>query len=370
MRVLALEPYYGGSHKAFIDGWRDVSRHDWTLLTLPAHKWKWRMRHAALTFANALLANEPPIEFDAVFCTDMLNLAEFRGLAPKAVRDLPTILYFHENQLTYPFRDDEPRDLHFGFTNILSALAADAVWFNSAFHRDDFLDAADDLLRRMPDHVPANAIESIRIRSCVMTPGIALPHVPERSQANVGPLRIVWAARWEHDKNPDDFFAALRDIAQHEIDFRLSVLGQHFKDVPPVFAEARNEFADRIDHWGYLENRDAYLNELARADVFVSTAHHEFFGLAAVEAMACGCVPLLPNRLAYPELIATSETLRSLCLYDGSVSGLGVGLTRIAAGLSTSMYHSARREVTALGQSHAWSRRIADFDQSLKLGSK
>lgn len=52
MRVLALEPYYGGSHRAFVDGWASRSRHDWTVLTLPAHHWKWRMRGAAVTMAR------------------------------------------------------------------------------------------------------------------------------------------------------------------------------------------------------------------------------------------------------------------------------------------------------------------------------
>ena len=65
--------------------------------------------------------------WDAVFCTDMMNLAEFRGLAPVAVRGTPTIAYFHENQLTYPSRTHDDRDLHFAFTNMISAVAADAV---------------------------------------------------------------------------------------------------------------------------------------------------------------------------------------------------------------------------------------------------
>ena len=52
MRVLALNPYHGGSHRAFLDGWMANSRHRFTLLTLPAHHWKWRMRHAAVTFAE------------------------------------------------------------------------------------------------------------------------------------------------------------------------------------------------------------------------------------------------------------------------------------------------------------------------------
>ena len=52
MRVLAIEPFYGGSHKAFLDGWIERSRHDWTVLGLPPCKWKWRMRHAPITFAD------------------------------------------------------------------------------------------------------------------------------------------------------------------------------------------------------------------------------------------------------------------------------------------------------------------------------
>ena len=35
MKVLALEPYYGGSHKAFLDGWQKHSRHEFTVLGLP-----------------------------------------------------------------------------------------------------------------------------------------------------------------------------------------------------------------------------------------------------------------------------------------------------------------------------------------------
>ena len=73
MRVLALNAYHGGSHAAFLDGWAARSRHDLTVLTLPAHHWKWRMRHAAETFATQAAALDGT--FDAVWCTSMLDLA-------------------------------------------------------------------------------------------------------------------------------------------------------------------------------------------------------------------------------------------------------------------------------------------------------
>ncbi|MEJ2705778.1 MAG: DUF3524 domain-containing protein [Sedimentisphaerales bacterium] len=131
MRILALEPYYGGSHKAFLDGWTAISKHEWTLLHLPPYKWKWRMRHSAVTFADQVrrLASEGQ-SWDVIFCSDILNLAEFLGLAPRAVQALPAILYFHENQLTYPVRFESERDYQFAVTNMTSALAAASVWFS------------------------------------------------------------------------------------------------------------------------------------------------------------------------------------------------------------------------------------------------
>lgn len=168
LRILALEPYFGGSHRAFLEGWQAYSRHEWTTLTLPAHKWKWRMRQSSMLFAWEIerrwIAGE---RWDAVFATDMLNLAELLGLERAALAGLPAVLYFHENQITYPVRAEKERDLHFGVTNIVSALAASEVWFNSHFHRDSFLAAIPAFVSRMPDHRPEEAAERIAAVSSV-----------------------------------------------------------------------------------------------------------------------------------------------------------------------------------------------------------
>ena len=41
------------------------------------------------------------------------------------------------------------------------------------------------------------------------------------------------------------------------------------------------------------------------------TSHHDFFGASIVEAVYCGCLPLLPARLSYPELLPPEQ--RTLC---------------------------------------------------------
>ncbi|MFH0916725.1 MAG: DUF3524 domain-containing protein, partial [bacterium] len=50
--VWALEPYFGGSHKYFLEGLERHSRHDLTLFTLPGRHWKWRMHGGALSLAR------------------------------------------------------------------------------------------------------------------------------------------------------------------------------------------------------------------------------------------------------------------------------------------------------------------------------
>lgn len=328
MRILALEPYYGGSHQAFLDGWSWHSRHDWTLLTLPAHNWKWRMRHAAITFAENVTERVHTGEaWDTVFCSDMLDLAGFKGLAPPSVAQLPAVAYFHENQLTYPARRHQERDYHFGLTNMTTGIAADAIWFNSAFHRDAFLEALRDLLARMTDHRSLHAWKKVKAKASVYPQGIDA--FPVRSARKARPLHILWAARWEHDKNPETFFEALYLLVDQGVDFRLHVVGEQFKEAPAVFEQARARFADRIDHWGFQPAREAYAKVLAASDVVVSTAHHEFFGVSVVEAVAAGAVPLVPNRLAYPEIF--DARLNPSFFYDGTASALANRLAALAA---------------------------------------
>jgi len=335
MRILALEPYYGGSHKAFLDGWSKTGRHSWSVLSLPAYKWKWRMRHAAVTFAHQVQQRlSEGSRWDLLLCSDMLNLAEFLGLAPRCMRDLPAVVYFHENQLTYPVRCENERDYQFAMTNLTTALAADAVWFNSSFHRDSFLNALGTLFNRMPDYQPVEAIEQIRGKSAVRPPGVV--PLSGRSAREPGPLRILWAARWEHDKNPEDFFAAVAKLKDRQIPFRISVIGEQFREVPEVFAKARELFADHIDRWGYQQERADYEAALLEADVFVSTAVHEFFGISAVEASLAGAYPLVPRRLAYPEVFASpDEDATNRFFYDGAPKDLADRLADLSARLES-----------------------------------
>jgi len=331
-RILVLEPFYGGSHRAFLDQWNANCDLDFTILGLPDKFWRWRTRHAAIYFADKLNSfQEKELNFDLIFCSSMLNLPEFIGLAPKSIRNLATVVYFHENQLIYPIHNANQRDQNTILVNFKSALAAEQVWFNSAYNRDTFLNQLPEFFERMPDNKPLAAIETIRQKSNIFPPGIETPK--KQNITNNSPKHILWAARWEADKNPKDFFQALRLLRKNKIDFSLSVIGEKASRIPDSFANAKKEFSDQIVNWGYADSREEYLNILADADIIVSTAIHEFFGISVVEAIAAGAYPLLPKRLAYPEVLALAEhPERESFFYEETADDLAKKLVELCSG--------------------------------------
>jgi len=65
--------------------------------------------------------------------------------------------------------------------------------------------------------------------------------------------------------------------------------------------------------YGFVADEEAYARLLWAADYVVSTARQEFFGMAVVEAMYCRTVPVLPQRLNYPQLLPVAW--HPQCLY-------------------------------------------------------
>ena len=126
MKVLLVEPFFSGSHRQWAEGLAKHSRHEIEILSLPGRHWKWRMYGGAVSLAEKVKGMEKP---DLVLCTDMLDVATFQGLTRDVLRGVPVVVYFHENQLTYPWSPDDrdvdlSRDRHYAFTNYTTALVS------------------------------------------------------------------------------------------------------------------------------------------------------------------------------------------------------------------------------------------------------
>jgi glycosyltransferase involved in cell wall biosynthesis len=303
MRLLLLSAYDAHSHRRWRQGLvAAFPEWQWTVLTLPPRFFSWRVRGNSLSWAwSERKTLEQP--YDVVIATSMTDLSALKGLVP-ALATIPSLVYCHENQFVYPDQHEGQR-IEPKITSLYALLSADRVVFNSAWNRESFLTGAQALLAQMPDAVPPGVVESIADKSCILPVPLerhwfeSRKHVAEVEQ----PLTIVWNHRWEYDKAPERMFDALLKLHEAGEDFRVHVIGQQFRKQPPVFDEMYPRLQPHIGEWGMVESERDYQSLLQQSHVVLTTALHEFQGLAVLEAVASGCVPLAPDRLAYRDYI-------------------------------------------------------------------
>lgn len=318
-RALLLSAYDAQSHRY----WREnlvaqFPEIDWQVLTLPPRHFAWRIRGNSLSWAyeQGELLNR---DYDLVIATSMCDLSALRGFCP-ALSQIPTLVYFHENQFAYPLssKQGERVNIEPQILNIYTAMCADYLAFNSEFNRRTFFEGAKALLTKLPDHCSSDMLRSAEQRSCVLPVPLKTLASKQASKnpwlvngAKEGVLKIAWAARWEYDKGPELLLDILNELEQLNCDYSLSLMGQRFRNSPKTFDDILTRFEKRIVHAGYVESRQDYLTWLKHADIILSSAKHEFQGLSVLEATQLGCVPIVPNDQAYPELFGPDYCFNS-----------------------------------------------------------
>jgi glycosyltransferase involved in cell wall biosynthesis len=360
LTIWLLNPYAAGSHRAWAEGYAASSAHRVRILSMAGYFWKWRMHGGALELAEQarglLDQGERP---DALLATSMTNLPAFLALLRRELGGVPALYYMHENQLTYPVPPGSKRDLTYGMMQHLSTLTADRVRFNSAYHLASWFDELPRLLKHFPDYTHLETILEAKAKSEVLPVGCDLgrlnkyAHLGRREQ----PPLILWNQRWEYDKDPDKMLRAVYALADEGIPFRVALAGESFRMQPVEFEAARDRLGPRLVHYGYAESEADYARLLWSADVVLSTAIHEFFGVSVVEAIYCGARPILPRRLSYPELLP--EEWRDARLYD-DLEGL---LARLRSALTAGREESG--ELSAHVTQYDWARLAPVYDAEL-----
>lgn len=310
-RILLLSAYDASSHRA----WRTrlesmFPQHDWTQLALPARNFNWRIRGNSLQWGFS----EDDVlrrEYDLLIATSMVDLSSLRGFIPELAR-IPSIVYFHENQFVYPPSMDQlQRNVEHQLIPLYTALCADAVIFNSEYNRRTFLAGTRSLFQKLPDDLPSSLLT--RLESSEVIP-VPLPDIEKHSRehGDAGLLEVVWNHRWEYDKGPDLLLKLVALLTENQAPIRMHIVGEQFRAKPTEFDQIQNlleQHAARLNisrgEFAYIANQQDYLALLGRADVVLSTALHDFQGLAIQEASALGCTPLAPDTLVYPEYLAT-----------------------------------------------------------------
>ena len=301
LNILYIEPFYAGSHKKWIDAYKKYSKHNIQILGLPGKKWKWRMHGGAITLAK--MYNRLEKNFNLIICSDMLNLPVFKSLCTE-IHSIKTIMYFHENQLSYPWSPLDKdlvlkRDLHYHYINYTSSLVSDHNYFNSEYHLGSYTKGLKKYLKKMPDLRNQDTINEIYNKSSSLPIGCNLENFDETKIKD--PI-ILWNHRWEYDKNPELFFKTLFKLKNKKIDFKLIVLGEKYKEYPEIFNIAQKKLENEIIHFGYCHSHREYIKYLKMSNILPITSNQDFFGISIVEAVSYGNYPILPKRLSYPEI--------------------------------------------------------------------
>lgn len=298
-----VESFFSGSHKEWILAYQKYSQHQIKIFSLPGRHWKFRMQASAYDLAQQLNASSGTPDY--IIVSDMINLAELKGYMKPDLHCIPVGLYMHENQITYPWSPEDPDKLYrqdrtYGLINIKSYLAADEVFFNSAYHMESFQKEGKNFLSAFPNRALLKAFIHQTPKASVLPIGTDLPAFRQKSARTNKVPTILWNHRWEYDKDPESFFRWLKMVKEEGYDFRLIVCGSKQNKYPQIFNEARHIFKHELVHWGYAERKKDYHQLLEASDISLVSSRQDFFGVSVVEAIAAGAAPILPYRLAYP----------------------------------------------------------------------
>lgn len=310
MKVLLLSAYDADSHQY----WRqhlvaNFPAYEWTQLVLPGRYFNWRIRGNSLQWA---LEQEAALTagYDLIIATSMVDLSALKGFVPELAR-VPSLVYFHENQFAYPEGDKGQSFLEPKMVNLYTAFAADKLLFNSDYNRQSFLTGVAKLVKQLPEKLPG-LVANLEAKSYVLPVPIQIGQAPAKACRKVQLIpQLVWNHRWEYDKGPELLLACMDELQRRNIAVKLHLLGQQFRRVPVALEELQQRHKGSLGQVGYVAGRVDYEALLDQADYVVSTADHEFQGLAVGEAVQYGCLPLLPDRLSYPGLVGLDNCFAS-----------------------------------------------------------
>jgi len=189
--------------------------------------------------------------------------------------------------------------------------AADIVLFNSQFNCTSFLDNVQPFLKIQPDFKIKQIREQIEKKCQVLYFPVKFQRFPNKRETpkednpdldqDQECLHLIWPHRWEHDKNPKLLAETLYELNGRNVDFKVTICGESYQETPEAFDNIQEKLGNKLVNFGHLE-RDEYVKTLLSGDIVISTADHEFFGVAMLEATYCGCYPIVPNKLVYPEI--------------------------------------------------------------------
>jgi alpha-1,6-mannosyltransferase len=149
------------------------------------------------------------------------------------------------------------------------------------------------------------------------------PAAPPRA-GHDGVVHLVMVSRLSREKRPERAIKALRVLAESGVPAELVILG----DGPLRRRLERQAAGLPVSFLGHLADRRVVAELVAAADIALSPSPAETFGLATLEALACGTPVVVPARGAARELVAGTG---GGAIIDGTPRGIAQGVRELLA---------------------------------------
>jgi glycosyltransferase involved in cell wall biosynthesis len=148
--------------------------------------------------------------------------------------------------------------------------------------------------------------EGVGRRKCVaLYNPVVLPRVTAGPRSAGQPLHVGFVGRLEAVKNPQALVTAVSELIQSGLDIRLSIIGDGSQREALAEAIASRKVGQEIALLGYMDDPSA---ALATCHLYVQPSITEGFGIALVEAMACGLPALVTTTGGMVEIVEPGVT--------------------------------------------------------------
>lgn len=166
-------------------------------------------------------------------------------------------------------------------------------------------------------------------RVVVVENGAEVARFRDAASASVVPT-LLYFGRWSTNKGLLELLALMAELHRRDPAWRLIVAGRAF-DLTRATLQAQ---IDALDLTGAVElhegpSDDALRELMTRASYFACLSRHEGFGIAAIEAMSAGLVPILSDIPPFAKLVRESSC--GIVLPAASVAAGGIDLQPAAA---------------------------------------
>ncbi len=291
--------------------------------------------------ADALARFRP----DRVEVSDKLTLGWVGEWA--RARRVPSVLFSHE-RIDAILADRFPR--RFPLVTVAdrrnAALVArfDQVVCTSAFARAEY------------DRIGATNVRTVPLGVDL---GVFRPD-PEHALRSGGPLQVVTVGRLSREKRPAVAIDVLRHLLARGVDARLTLVG----DGPLRDRLVRRAAGLPVTFAGHVGGRPELAALVRAADVCLAPCPADTFGMAVLEALACGVPAVVPVVGGPAELVRDGAG----CVVDDDVASLAGGVRTIAAGPAEPLRRAARRRAEAYPWRACVEAMLAAHDAPLPAG--